>query len=829
MYDKYIERLNELIKIQDWDIFLEKIEAINEELSNLVDDEFITAQHYATMDELDEILTLVQRKEAIEFLIDDVQNYLDTNFDNSKKIDLSEIKQISDDLRDSIYIDTDDQLDLIINDIMELEYDDKKVPSSFNERYNELLREVVKVDSIKELMKIIIKFNKESEEKYNFKMEPLYSPEVTEEIQGFLKGIKKIRKFDNALAIKNELIMADLPEDLEIDVEELYFNSIYEETNLGNIKKILTDLIEDVSLFYEIEMKVKDKDKKKDKEKNKANILVQEELLYFEDTEENKEINDILKVFHSISKPHGKGEYIGPKYKAILKTISENLPKEIFENLNIKYNPEIGLFIESKEGFKSEGQKLIMSHSDLVPSFEKLHTEILEGNRKSALTIGSDGFIRGSLDNTMPNAVVLNNLLKGRFEDNVSILFECDEETGMTGTSKFFKNKAEDKWVQVEFAMEEKKIRFKQLNPNKKIDNDIKELDKKIKDNNTTLESFLEIIGEKSDNLESVLKKHKDNKFIQKYIAIQEKLENDVLTLESNKIDENLIEDKIPTPQKDLVVINTDVTMGYTEPYAFETKNFSKETKDAIKSMFPNASVTTYGYDDSTSTVPDSLKALSMCHRVGSNYSAHDDKLSGGCHGLNTMAYASDIAQYSQDLSKFVNAINKELQISLQATTYSKGYSSGVSTYSKYDSIIDPKTNTIDSEADYWENYEKYNNINQGLDSYTDGMDEAEILTMQYDAVNDLVRELIAMSTGQEVISEFQVLEITDEEKINLIEELESYCSMIDKEKYMKLDTIEEFANNLVNDMDEDDFVALFEEIEEINGMGNDTDEGLDR
>lgn len=86
-----------------------------------------------------------------------------------------------------------------------------------------------------------------------------------------------------------------------------------------------------------------------------------------------------------------------------------------------------------------------MSHLDLVPTFERAHEKVEKGELASALTIMDDKeinentIIAGSLDNTMTNAVLLKNYLEEKLNNNVNMLFETDEESGMSGTRHFFK------------------------------------------------------------------------------------------------------------------------------------------------------------------------------------------------------------------------------------------------------------------------------------------------------------------------------------------------------------------------------------------------------
>ena len=321
----------------------------------------------------------------------------------------------------------------------------------------------------------------------------------------------------------------------------------------------------------------------------------------------NKELEDkmngILEVFHEITKTHDNnlnrnGETalevrdITNKEFAILNLIYKKIGKEEFNKLGVSWNPYIGLFIPSKEGFDKEKQVLMMSHLDLVTPFENVHRKVENGEMVSALTIMDDQeinentIIAGSLDNTMTNAVLLNNILNNRFDNNVNALFETDEENKMNGTKFFFQEEKEDFWNKI--SLNNGEIKLEQI--------------------------------------------------------------------------------EAPSIKKDLKVVNLDVTMGYEEPCAIETRNFTKESSDAILEKHNVLGHKKYGYDDSTLTVREGLLALSYCVNVGTKIEPLENgknSFSGGCHSMNTFSSIENVLTYSDLMPELVHSISKELNLEL--------------------------------------------------------------------------------------------------------------------------------------------------------------------
>lgn len=321
----------------------------------------------------------------------------------------------------------------------------------------------------------------------------------------------------------------------------------------------------------------------------------------------NKELEDkmngILEVFHEITKTHDNNlnrngqtalevRDITNKEFAILNLIYKKIGQEEFNKLGVSWNPYIGLFIPSKDGFDKEKQVLMMSHLDLVPTFERAHEKVEKGELASALTIMDDKeinentIIAGSLDNTMTNAVLLKNYLEEKLNNNVNMLFETDEESGMSGTRHFFKEEKEKFWQNISV------------------------------DNN-------EMIFKDTSN---------------------------------------------PKIKNDLTVINLDVTMGYNEPCAIETKRFSDKGNKELLEKFPILAQREYSPDDSTSTVKSGLVSLSYCVNVGTSYNNLEDgrnKFSGGCHSMNTFSSIENVLTYSDLMPELVHSISKELNLEL--------------------------------------------------------------------------------------------------------------------------------------------------------------------
>jgi hypothetical protein len=210
-----------------------------------------------------------------------------------------------------------------------------------------------------------------------------------------------------------------------VDIHKVEILSIINDLiNLKDFEKSQKNIIEFSNTFLKDIVKI---------EKSKMKPLVKLENTGNKELEDK--MNGILEVFHEITKTHDNNlnrngqtalevRDITNKEFAILNLIYKKIGQEEFNKLGVSWNPYIGLFIPSKEGFDKEKQVLMMSHLDLVPTFERAHEKVEKGELASALTIMDDKeinentIIAGSLDNTMTNAVLLKNILNNRFDNN---------------------------------------------------------------------------------------------------------------------------------------------------------------------------------------------------------------------------------------------------------------------------------------------------------------------------------------------------------------------------------------------------------------------------
>ena len=413
-------------------------------------------------------------------------------------------------------------------------------------------------------------------------------------VTNLLNNAKKSTNIENLrLNVKTDFInLYSMDEEL-VDIHKIEILSIINDLiNLKDFEKSQKNIIEFSNTFLKDIMKI---------EKSKMKPLVKLENTGNKELEDK--MNEILEVFHKITKTHenklnekGKTSLevreFSNKEKAIIILCIEKIGQEEFNKLGVSWNPYIGLFIPSKEGFDKEKQVLMMSHLDLVTPFENVHRKVENGEMVSALTIMDDQeinentIIAGSLDNTMTNAVLLNNILNNRFDNNVNALFETDEENKMNGTKFFFQEEKEDFWNKI--SLNDGEIKLEQI--------------------------------------------------------------------------------EAPSIKKDLKVVNLDVTMGYEEPCAIETRNFTKESSDAILEKHNVLGHKKYGYDDSTLTVKEGLLALSYCVNVGTKIEPLENgknKFSGGCHSMNTFSSIENVLTYSDLMPELVHSISKELNLEL--------------------------------------------------------------------------------------------------------------------------------------------------------------------
>ena len=117
-------------------------------------------------------------------------------------------------------------------------------------------------------------------------------------------------------------------------------------------------------------------------------------------------------------------------FKKLALTTKDFQKQQMILDLLKDFNP---VYIEGTGIFISGGKKVIVSHYDLVRPFE---AGFAEGR-----TIVVDGeIVTGALDNTITNAILINELLEHGLPEDTSILFTDGEETGLTGMSNFMSN-----------------------------------------------------------------------------------------------------------------------------------------------------------------------------------------------------------------------------------------------------------------------------------------------------------------------------------------------------------------------------------------------------
>ena len=134
-------------------------------------------------------------------------------------------------------------------------------------------------------------------------------------------------------------------------------------------------------------------------------------------------IEKILEIFKTIALPCGSEKEMGEKEKKIIELLKEKYP-------SISFNPKTGIIIPAKK----EPKMVISSHYDLIPVFQKG----FQKNREPFLR-REDGVIKGALDNTLTNAVLIYLLLKFDLPDNVEIIFTNMEEIGCIGMRNYLK------------------------------------------------------------------------------------------------------------------------------------------------------------------------------------------------------------------------------------------------------------------------------------------------------------------------------------------------------------------------------------------------------
>jgi len=126
-------------------------------------------------------------------------------------------------------------------------------------------------------------------------------------------------------------------------------------------------------------------------------------------------------------------QHIVDTFEAIAKSDrtfeKQNAIMEILEEFNPEYIEGMGIIINNSS---DEGvTKVIVSHYDLVGVFDKG----FKAGR--TLEFSDDDYVNGALDNTITNAVLINEILKNGLPENTMILFTDGEESGMWGMRAF--------------------------------------------------------------------------------------------------------------------------------------------------------------------------------------------------------------------------------------------------------------------------------------------------------------------------------------------------------------------------------------------------------
>jgi len=135
-------------------------------------------------------------------------------------------------------------------------------------------------------------------------------------------------------------------------------------------------------------------------------------------------ITKIVKTFETIAKPHKNME-------------KQNEIMELLKEFNPKHIEGMGIVLSNITKGTRKNLKVVVSHFDLVNTFEKGFEE------GRTLEFTEDGVVNGALDNTITNAVLINELLKNGLPENTIILFSDGEETGMWGMRRFIMNMEE--------------------------------------------------------------------------------------------------------------------------------------------------------------------------------------------------------------------------------------------------------------------------------------------------------------------------------------------------------------------------------------------------
>ena len=117
------------------------------------------------------------------------------------------------------------------------------------------------------------------------------------------------------------------------------------------------------------------------------------------------------------------------RFKQIALTTENFAKQDMILELLKDFNPE---YIEGTGIFINGGKKIIVSHYDLVFPFERGFAE------GQTIRVDKD-IVTGALDNTITNAILINEILENGLPEDTSILFTDGEESGLTGMSAFMR------------------------------------------------------------------------------------------------------------------------------------------------------------------------------------------------------------------------------------------------------------------------------------------------------------------------------------------------------------------------------------------------------
>ena len=135
-----------------------------------------------------------------------------------------------------------------------------------------------------------------------------------------------------------------------------------------------------------------------------------------------KRTEKAVNMFNEIAMPHRTME-------------KQTKMMEILKDFNPQYIDGTGIIIDNSN---DEGvTKVIVSHFDLVGPFER---GFKEGD---TIMVYEDESIYGALDNTITNAVLMNEILENGVPENTIILFTDGEESGMWGMRTFMRDNVE--------------------------------------------------------------------------------------------------------------------------------------------------------------------------------------------------------------------------------------------------------------------------------------------------------------------------------------------------------------------------------------------------